>query len=516
MKRNVVYLIFLIAAAASLSVVSYELRSQSPGASDDITGMEYRPGAYFPEGFPLHGSVRLLSDPIVEAGIRERIEIEYTVGDISIEPGMTVEIWKHFTSDVEELQSTDETAPAYFSVATNNDAVITDTRTFTNWVQRNTPNVFPYRKMSAVDIEQGTLTEGDEIRFDLGGSKGVRMQRYQENLFNLRIVILRDNEVLGYGGDALMRVIGSELKKLRVQAPSVVKLGERFPVEVLPQDEWGSLAKKHLNLELRMLTEGIAGGTFHFEPQLKHYIARDVLASSEGIFRLEVSTVDGRYRTLSNPIWVQRYPKRRVFYGELHQHSYLADGRGVFEELYLYARQTGLLDFAAVSPHHTFIKGGPGPSYRLKGATYPRDNWPDIEKANKKLNGWQDLVTILGYEYSVGTRVGGHHNVYYNADEAPTTMHLDPVEISAPVEKMLKTLQLVRKPTLVIPHIGGGPPSWSHPTDPRIERLFEVASVHGVFEESYFKHLEVGQRLGAIGAGDTNTSAMGNAYPGLI
>jgi len=81
---------------------------------------------------------------------------------------------------------------------------------------------------------------------------------------------------------------------------------------------------------------------------------------------------------------------------------------------------------------------------------------------------------------------------------------------------MLKTVQFARVPTLVIPHIGGGPPDWSHPTDPRIERLFEVASVHGVFEESFQAHLKSGQRLAASASGDTHTTSFGNAYPGLI
>src|SRR6185295_19161001 len=111
---------------------------------------------------------------------------------------------------------------------------------------------------------------------------------------------------------------------------------------------------------------------------------------------------------------------------------------------------------------------------------------------------------------------GGHHNVFYNADKTPSVMHLNPKEPNAPIAKTLDTLKLSRVPSLVIPHIGGGPPDWSHPTDLRLERLFEVASVHGVFEESWQKHLENGVRLGAIAAGDTHTSSMGIAYPGLI
>ena len=31
-----------------------------------------------------------------------------------IETGMTIEVWKHFTSDMEEFQTKDPNAPAYF------------------------------------------------------------------------------------------------------------------------------------------------------------------------------------------------------------------------------------------------------------------------------------------------------------------------------------------------------------------------------------------------------------------
>lgn len=496
-------------------LVWFSSLSRAGGEDPVLESIEHRPGAYFPEGFPLHGQVQLLSSPTVEAGQRTRVRIRYIVGDLVVEPGMSLEIWKHFTSDVEEFQTRDPRAPAYFQVTFSRPEVRGRLEAITNWVQRNTPSVFPYRKTAAVHIETGALQEGDWVEFDLGGPLGVRMQHYEENLFNFRLVLVRREKVLGYAGDALLKVTGSRLARLRVQAPSVVRVGERFPVEVVPQDEWGSLARDHLGLELRLAAGPVGGGEFHYEPALRHYVARDVVAGTEGIVRLEVATADGRLRGVSNPIWVERHPERRVYYGELHQHSYLHDGRGAFKEVYLYGRQVGLLNFGALTSHHLFIKGGSGPRYYLEGQEWPADHWPEIERTNRLLNGWQGLVTILGYEYSVGTAAGGHHNVFYNADEAPTVMHLDPVDPAAPIAKMLKTLQLVRKPTLVIPHVGGGPPDWSHPTDPRIERLFEIASVHGVFEESYFKHLEQGLRLGVVGAGDTHTATMGNAYPGL-
>lgn len=507
----------LLLVALGIGVIANTLVSQPPPAGGTDPGfmkIEYRPGGFFPEGFPLHGKVRLLTSPIVEMGKRERIRVEYTVGDMPIETGMTIEVWKHFTSDVEEFQVTDPNEPAHFSVEFPA-GVKGKTIGFTNWTQRNNPSVFPYRKAAAVTIEQGRLKDGDRVSFDLGGPKGVRMQHYEENLFNFRFVIARDNKVLGYAGDAAMKVTGGPLRKLRVQAPSIVRMGETFPVEIVPMDEWASQAKNSEGLSFRITSGNVSGGKFQYEPGLLHYVARDAVAHQEGVVRIGVQTADGRYRGVSNPIWVERNPVRRIYFGELHQHTYLHDGRGVYEELYLYGRRVGLLDFASVTPHHMPLSVS-GPRFYLGDKRFPSENWPALSRATKIMNGWEGLVSILGYEYSVGTKAGGHHNIYYNADEARSTMQLDPADPMAPIAKMLRTLRFARVPTLVIPHIGGGPPDWSHPPDPRVERLYEVASVHGVFEESWQKHLEAGLRQGAIAAGDTHTTSMGIAYPGLI
>ena len=514
MKRHL--LTMAVFGAVVIVVVLGSRAARDSGGSSDAPSMrmEYRPGVYFPKGFPLHGEVRLLSAPVVEMGKRTRVRVEYTVGDMPLETGMTVEIWKHFLSDAEEFQVTDPNAPAWFGAEFTAPGVQGQTQAYTNWVRQNNPTVFPYRKTAAVNISAGRLKQGDKVLFDLGGPRGVGMQHYEENLFNFRIAITKNGKVLGYGGDALMRVTGGPLRRLRVQAPSIVALGEKFMVEILPQDEWGSLAGNHRGLDFRIRSGAVTNADFQYDEKLEHYVARGVMATSEGVLRIGVQTGNGAFEGVSNPIWVERYPVRRVYYGDLHQHTYLHDGRGIFEELYLHARRVALLDFGAVTPHHMEMSVT-GPNFRLENQKYPSENWPELEKVTRRMNGWEGFVSILGYEYSVETAVGGHHNVFYNADEAPTTMQLDPNHPEAPIARMLQTLQLAMVPTLVIPHIGGGPPDWSHPTDPRIERLFEITSVHGVFEESFQKHLETGLRLGASASGDTHTTSMGNAYPGL-
>ena len=479
--------------------------------------IEYRPGAFFPPGFPLHGTVKLLSEPVVEMGKRHRVRIEYTLGDQGVGEGESVEIWKHFTSDVEEFQVTDPDEPAFFGVETSATGVELKTKIFVNSVQRNSMGVFPYRKTAGATVTKGALKKGDKVYFELGGKQGVRMQYYSENLFNFRVVLVdpEAKTVLGYGGDAYMKVIGGPLDTLKVQAPSIVGLREPFSVEVVPIDSWGSLAKDFQGLELEMVSDQAGLSPFEYDADLMHYVAPNVVANQAGVVRIRVRTKDGRFEGMSNPVWVESHANMRVYYGDLHQHTYLHDGRGVPMELYLNARRVALLDFGSLTPHQ-----GPlavtGPNFVNPELRRPRNFWPDLIDGVKRMKGWKGFTPILGYEYSVGTAAGGHHNVIYADDEAPTTMDLDPGSWREPVGKMMQILRRGQKRALVIPHIGGGPPDWQHPTDQRMERLFEIASVHGVFEESYRRHLESGQRLAATASGDVHTVGFGNANPGLI
>ena len=192
-------------------------------------------------------------------------------------------------------------------------------------------------------------------------------------------------------------------------------------------------------MKLRFTAGEAAGAGFHYDEELTHYVAPNVVANTEGVVRLTVMNADGSLEGISNPIWVEREPLRRVYYGDLHQHTYLGDGRGVFEELYLNARRTGLLDFGAITPHHMSL-GLTGPILQLEGREFPNDYWPELERANKTMKGWKGFVPILAYEYSVGTNLGGHHNAYYDGDAAPTTMQLDPNDPRAPIERMLNIL----------------------------------------------------------------------------
>ncbi len=389
-------------AAAGLLILWQGLRpagAESEPVDSTEWSVEYRPGGYMPPDFPLQGSVRLVSAPVVQAGMRHRIRLEYTVGEAGVIAGETLEVWKHFTSDVEEFQVGDPAAPAHFAVQASAAGAQLRARMFTNRVQRNTPSVFPYRKTAGAVLESGTLRPGDKVYFDLGGAQGVRMQHYAENLFNFRIVIAgEDGKPRDYGGDAFLKVVGGPAAKLRVSAPGLVAVGERFSVEAIPSDAWGSLAANYQNHRLEFAAPPLGSSPFEYDPELLHYVAKGLVANQEGVYRLAVRSLDGTLRGRSNPIRVAKHPKRRVFFGDLHQHTYLHDGRGVYEELYLHARRNGLLDFGSLTPHHMPL-GVTGPQLHLRQVPGPSRQ---LARDDARQQGFERLA---GLRHHPGLRV---------------------------------------------------------------------------------------------------------------
>jgi hypothetical protein len=46
----------------------------------------------------------------------------------------------------------------------------------------------------------------------------------------------------------------------------------------------------------------------------------------------------------------------KIFYGEVHSHTNLSDGKGLVENAYPYARDIGGVDYFAVTDHNTLTK----------------------------------------------------------------------------------------------------------------------------------------------------------------
>jgi len=84
-------------------------------------------------------------------------------------------------------------------------------------------------------------------------------------------------------------------------------------------------------------------------------------------------------------------PDEQVFWGDLHGHTALSDGKGTPEEYFDYARHAAHLDFVAVTDHDF----GHGPPWRLSDA-----DWERIEDAADDATQDGAFVAFAGFEWT--------------------------------------------------------------------------------------------------------------------
>ncbi len=238
-------------------------------------------------------------------------------------------------------------------------------------------------------------------------------------------------------------------------------------------------------------------------------LAVPLRATGPGVYTVTLEG-PGTLRAESNPL-VVRPGAQPILWGDLQIHSALSDGTGDPAELYRYARHVAGLDVAAVTDHDhwgmLFLDGIPALQATIAAAT---------ELAHRD----GAFVTLHGYEWT--SWLYGHRHVLFFETFHPWYSSLDP-RYDHPTELWDALRGL---PAITIPHHPAGGPialDWSIPSDPEIEPVVEVASVHGQSESQSLPgaiydavsgtfveaHL-AGQRLGLIGSTDGH-----DGHPGL-
>lgn len=86
----------------------------------------------------------------------------------------------------------------------------------------------------------------------------------------------------------------------------------------------------------------------------------------------------------------------KIFYGEVHSHTNLSDGKGLVENAYPYARDMGGVDYFAVTDHNTLTKDDYIPTVSELADRYSKDG---------------KFAGLYGYEMSWGPGDYGHANI---------------------------------------------------------------------------------------------------------
>jgi len=191
---------------------------------------------------------------------------------------------------------------------------------------------------------------------------------------------------------------------------------------------------------------GRVGGLSFSEPGLKFVTARD---STTGL------------TARSNPILVsERQPEEKLFWGDIHCHTWLSDGLRSPEQVCAFARDETFLDIFGIADHN----GGPTPR-----------QWDYCVGVSNDFNEPGRFVTLIGQEWG-GGRSPGHLNVYYPASTGSELSHRLPGNYQA-------FLQDARKHRALVIHHHSATAffekDWGEEYDPELHRLVEIYSVWG-------------------------------------
>ncbi len=483
--------------------------------SNRITGVQYLAGVPLPRELLTWGNVIYKGPSIIVAGSKASFEVKIDIKK-EIPAGKEIGLFLHFMSDNEPFQTVDSLKSGYLTCISNQADF--DIITYANPGVHGRGSFFPYSKYAEIKLKNNAKPGTSFlIKF-----KDCVIQTYEETLFNIRFAVISDDTMIGYLGDADFEVVGDEMYNLKLFAPTCVDCSETINCKIIVLDKNKNKSGHDLSKLIFNLIESTSGiplsyGKISYDSDKRYHLVQGLKFIKEGTYYLEASIKGNeKIKGISNPIVVRKVWDERVYFGDLHQHAYLSDGRGFPDANYEYAISTGCIDFLSVMDHQQNYRR---PRNFLTG-TPMQKGWEELFEGAEKYNG-PDLVTIFGTEYGP-SRLVGHSNIYYNNLNRENLRKLEKIwdipekSINSSFQNFINILQKWEGGYLFLPHAhaGVGIMKYRIPEMPDNMTNVEICSLHGIFEDFYKGWLEEGHLVGVNGGGDNHMTNAGNAKGG--
>ena len=337
--------------------------------------------------------------------------------------------------------------------------------------------------------ESVTITYGDTR----GGGRGLLMPRTSSARMPLPLYV--DLDASGEWRPLPIlpfTVSGTRVAGVRGVAPSIVAPGETFELAVRAEDAFFNRAtgavpafEVLVDGDVRAVTPAGAAPPAVVELTL----------DEPGPHWIAIRSEDGAIRGRANPVLVDDDPARRIYWGDTHGHSGQAGGTGTVDAFLTFARDDARLDFVALTEHDVGLDAA---------------EWERSRQAVQAFHEPGRFVPYLGWEWTRPARFGGRHSVLLRAPEGGERVSaLEHPTLSA----LYQGLHARYDPAdvLVISHARS--PGDYRQSDPRLEPLVEVMSMHGAFEWFARQYLSRGHEVGLIAASDDQRSRPGYAAP---
>ncbi len=196
-------------------------------------------------------------------------------------------------------------------------------------------------------------------------------------------------------------IVGNAAASVAAVAPSIIERGETFNLSI----RWEAAAGNRATGRMPAADISLDGNGFRSLEAGGEAVRQieSIRLDDKGAYRFRVVSEDGKIDALSNPVWVRRNPPYRLYWGETHTHTGMAEGQGSIERSYRFAREDARLDFLSLSEHDIWLDDF---------------EWRAMRRAAESNTEPGECIAFLGYEWTLRRAWGGHHNVFFRSPNA--------------------------------------------------------------------------------------------------
>ena len=490
------------------------------------------PGLYaMTKEMPFLGSVSCNVESIV-AGSWQEIVIDYTLGASGMADGSWFKATFRFYSDWALFQNTLPSGANYISAEYHASPTLpgqspaTVQKLSVRFDQKGHER--PFQKAVIVDTYDGYLKAGDHIVIRLGdrrfGGAGTRVQTFVEENFKIRCYVdpLGTSRFAAVGDDIVFQIVPGAPAQLQWAGSRIVRAGEKFPLRLRAEDEWGNTCWNRpdkINISATLNGKPV----YQKEARLAEQgwsvlMLEDLPTKAEG--ELSVTVALPEHPMVKPMVFHLTIEKNmlapRVYYCDLHVHSDDTIGTNSTAYNLTYGRDVSGLDVLAFA-HNDF--------------NITTERWKKTVELIREISTDNTFVAYPGTEWCGSSCAGGDHNVIFLHDGEPefpylkTGEHVRSVDWNEdtkgggvepgawPLEELWAAYASDPEGHLLIPHVGGRRCilDWHYP---KLERLIEIGSSWGHFGWLYHEAMERGYKIGATMAGDEHRGRCGGGVPG--
>lgn len=444
------------------------------------------------------GSLGLLtSDTLGPHRVSSMTELRQTwrVGTRPVETGGGFWVARHFNANWGRFQTDDPGAAGYVSISTDDDDAVFERET----IMATGPHGGFRGPQPAIAfrVAEGELDRGSSVTITYGdrsqGGPGIMTPTFESERMPLPLYVDLDGSSEWRSLPITpFEIVGGDTAGVHGFAPSVVEPGETFELSVRAQDQFFNRATGEVPAFEVLLNDELVATT---AAGTNAITVLELALDEPGAYWMSIRSVDGSISGEGNPILVEEDPEFRIYWGDTHGHSGYSEGIGTVDYFMRFARDDARLDYVTHSEHDVWLDAG---------------EWELIRRTSAEYDEPGKFVPFLGWEWTRHARFGGHHNVLFRniEDQTPVSAMEFPV-----LSSLYAELHERHDPNdiVIIPHAHN--PGDYRQSDPQLEPLIEIMSMHGSFQwfmEAYLSH---GHEVGVVAASDDHLSRPGYSAP---